>query len=101
MRTPHYYLDGMKTITPENYKLNLKSEKKIVINYDDSIKDEQIRIALGILKKNYERIVTQKDIKKENGIVEISLENVDDDTIGLLVYSGEHLLTAAIYNTTN
>ena len=101
MRTPRYYLNGMIAITPESLNINLKDEKKIVINYDDSIKDEEIKIALGIINKNYERIVNQKDIKKENGIVEISLENVGDDTIGLLVYSGNHLLTAAIYNKTN
>ena len=101
MRTPRYYLNGMISITPESLNINLKDEKKIVINYDDSIKDEEIKIALGIINKNYERIVNQKDIKKENGIVEISLENVGDDTNGLLVYSGDHLLTAAIYNKTN
>jgi transglutaminase/protease-like cytokinesis protein 3 len=101
MRTPRYYLNGMISITPESLNINLKDEKKIVINYDDSIKDEEIKIALGIINKNYERIVNQKDIKKENGIVEISLENVDDDTIGLLVYTGDHLLTSVIYNKTN
>ena len=100
MRTPHFYKNGMKTISPENLNIKLKDEKKIVITYDDSLKDEKIGIAVGVMDKNYE-VSMNKDIKKVDGNIEISLENVSDDAIGLLLYAGNNGYTAALYNIIN
>jgi hypothetical protein len=100
MRTPHFYMDGMKTITPEKLNIALKDEKKIVITYDDSLYNEKILVGCGVMNKNNE-ISMNNDIQKIDGNIEISLENVGDDAIGLLIYSGKVGYTAALYSIIN
>lgn len=53
MRTPHFYLTGMETITPEKYNITLKDEQKIVITYDGSFYNEKIKVNCGVMDKNY------------------------------------------------
>ena len=100
MRTPHFYLTGMKTITPENLNITLKDDQKIVITYDGSFSNEKIKINCGVMDKNHDISMINKDIQKVNGNIEISLENVGDDAIGILIYSGTGF-TAALYNIIN
>ena len=97
MRTPHFYLTGMETITPEILNIKLQDENKIVITYDDSFHNEKIKIACGVMDKNYD-ISFNRDIQKVDGNIEISLENISDDAIALLLYSGNGGFTAALYN---
>ena len=101
MRTPHFYMTGMKTITPENLNITPKNEKKIVITYADSFYNEGIKLNCGVLDKNYDISMINNDIQRVDGNIEISLENVGDDAIGLLLYSGNYGFTAALYNIIN
>ena len=100
MRTPHFYLTGMETITPEILNINPKEVKKIVITYDKSFDNEKIHINCGVLNKNLEINMINNDIQRVNGNIEISLENVGDDAIGILLYSST-AFTAALYNIIN
>ena len=100
MRTPHFYLNGFITITPENLNINLKDEKKIVITYSDSLKNENVKIGCGVVGKDH-GITMNRDIKEVDGGFEISLENVDNDAMGLLIYSGDIGYTSALYNIVN
>lgn len=101
MRTPHFYLTGMETITPEKYNITLKDEKKIVITYDGSFYNEKIKVNCGVMDKNYGVSMLTNYIQRVDGNIEISLESVGDDAIGLLIYSGNVGFTAAIYNIVN
>ena len=100
MRTPHFYTTGMKTITPENLNINPKDGEKIVITYDDSFHNEKININCGVMHKNFEVTMINKDIRRVNNNIEISLENVGDDAIGIILYSST-ALSAALYNVIN
>ena len=100
MRTPHFYMTGMKTITPENLNITPKNEKKIVITYADSFYNEGIKLNCGVLDKNYDISMINNDIQRVDGNIEISLENVGNDAIALLLYSST-AFTAALYNIIN
>ena len=100
MRTPHFYTTGMKEITPENLNINPKNGEKIVITYDDSFHNEKININCGVMHKNFEVTMINKDIRRVNNNIEISLENVGDDAIGIILYSST-ALSAALYNVIN
>ena len=100
MRTPHFYSTGMKTITPENANINPKEVEKIVITYADSFHNEKINITCGVLGKNFEVTMINDDIKRVNDNIEISLENVADDAIGIIIYTST-AFSAALYNVVN
>jgi hypothetical protein len=100
MRTPHFYTTGMKTITPENMNLIPKNGDKIIITYADSFHNEKISLNCGVMHKNYEVSMINSDIKRVNDNIEISLENVSDDAIGIILYSST-AHSAALYNVIN
>lgn len=53
------------------------------------------------MDKNYGVSMLTNYIQRVDGNIEISLESVGDDAIGLLIYSGNVGYTAAIYNIVN
>jgi len=100
MITPHFYTTGMKSITPENMNINPKDGGKIVITYDESLHNEKIKINCGVLNKNLEVISINKDVQRVDDNIEISLENIGDDVIGIAIFSSTDF-SAAIYNVIN
>ena len=98
--TPHFYTTGMKTITPENMNIKPKDGEKIIITYDESLHNEKIKINYGFLNKNLEDININNDIRRVNDNIEISLENIGDDAIGIVIFSSTDF-SAAIYNVIN
>ena len=100
MRTPHFYTTGMKEITPENMNIRPKDGEKIVITYDESFHNEKIIINWGYLTKTLEVIMINNDIRRVNNKIEISLENVGNDAIGIALFTST-AFSAAIYNVVN